>query len=262
MHAEHGVSVRRGCEAVGLPRSTYRYERTPRPDEPIIEALGALVERHPSIGFWQAYHRLRLAGHAWNHKRVYRIYTAMRLNIRRRARKRLPARVKQALFVPEEANQVWSIDFMHDRLWDGRAFRLLNVIDDFNRQVLWIEVDTSLPAQRVIRVLERLEESRGLPPMIRVDNGPEFISHKLDAWCKARGVVLAYIQPGSPTQNAYVERLNGSLRRELLDAYVFRTLDEVRQKTLDWQHDYNHHRPHKSLGYRPPVDALPCPPSL
>ena len=109
----------------------------------------------------------------------------MKLNIRRRARKRLPARVKQALFVPEEANQVWSIDFMHDRLWDGRAFRLLNVIDDFNRQVLWIEVDTSLPAQRVIRVLERLEESRGLPAMIRVDNGPEFISHKLDACARS-----------------------------------------------------------------------------
>lgn len=215
-----------------------------------------LVEQHPSIGFWQAYYRLRLAGHGWNHKRVYRIYTAMKLNIRRRARKRLPARVKQALFVPSEANQVWSIDFMHDRLWDGRAFRLLNVIDDFNRQVLWIEADTSLPAQRVIRVLERLAESRGLPPMIRVDNGPEFVSHKLDAWCKEHGVVLAYIQPGSPTQNAYAERLNRSLRRELLDAYVFRTLDEVRQKTGEWQHDYNHHRPHKSLGYRPPVAAL------
>lgn len=116
MHTEHGVSIRRGCEAVGLPRSTYRYQRTPKPDEPVIEALSALVERHPTIGFWQAYHRLRLAGHAWNHKRVYRIYTAMRLNIRRRARKRLPARVKQTLFVPEAPNQVWSIDFMHDRL--------------------------------------------------------------------------------------------------------------------------------------------------
>ena len=104
--------------------------------------------------------------------------------------------------------------------------------------------------------------------MIRVDNGPEFISHSgdgtspLDAWCRERGVVLAYIQPGSPTQNAYIERLNGSLRRELLDAYVFRTLDEIRQQTEAWQHDYNHHRLHKSLGYRPPVDALPCPPGL
>ena len=145
---------------------------------------------------------------------------------------------------------------MRDTLWDGRPFRLLNVIDDFNRQVLWIEVNTSLSSLRVTRVLEQLEESRGLPGMIRVDNGPEFVSHRLDAWCRGRGVTLAYIQPGEPTQNAYIERLNGSLRRGLLDAYVFCTLDEVRRKALDWQHDYNHHRPHKSLGYRPSVAAL------
>ncbi len=256
MHTTHGVSIRQGCKAVGLPESSYRYKRHPKADEPIIEALIALVERHPSIGFWQAHHRLRLMGHRWNHKRVYRIYMAMRLNIRRRAKKRLPARVKQRLFAPASPNQVWSLDFMHDSLWDGRAFRLLNVIDDHNRQVLWIEVDTSLPALRVIRVLEQLQQSRGLPEMIRVDNGPEFISHRLDAWCKERGVVLAYIQPGEPTQNAYVERLNGSMRRELLNAYVFRTLDEVRQKTEQWQLDYNHHRPHKSLGYRTPIEAL------
>lgn len=143
MHAEHGVSIRQGCEAVGLPRSTYRYERRPKADGPIIAALSVLVEKHPSIGFWQAYHRLRRAGHVWNHKRVYRVYTAMRLNIRRRAKKRLPARVKQRLFAPEAANEVWSLDFMHDSLWDGRTFRLLNVMDDHNRQVLWIEVDTS-----------------------------------------------------------------------------------------------------------------------
>lgn len=151
---------------------------------------------------------------------------------------------------------------MHDSLWDGRAYRLLNVMDDYNRQVLRIEVDTSLPSQRVIRVLEQLEQSRGLPEMIRVDNGPEFISHKLDAWCKERAILLAYIEPGKPTQNAYIERLNGSLRRELLNAYVFRTLDEVRARTRTWQIDYNHHRPHKSLGYRTPVGALNQPPSL
>lgn len=268
MHTEHGVSVRQGCEAVALPRSTYRYQERPRQDEPLIEALSEMVTRHPAIGFWQAHHRLRLAGHAWNHKRVYRVYTAMKLNIRRRARKRLPARVKQKLFVPEAANQVWSLDFMHDSLWNGRTYRLLNVIDDYNRQVLptakqWrIEADTSLPALRVIRVLEQLRESRGLPQMIRVDNGPEFISHKLDAWCKQHEITLAFIQPGEPTQNAYIERLNGSLRRELLDPYVFRTIDEVRSKAHEWQHDYNHRRPHKALGYRPPVAAPSTTPSL
>lgn len=257
MTTEHKVSVRQGCKAVGMARSTYRYVRKEKADEEVIDALDELVEEKPAIGFWMAYHRLRREGRPWNHKRVYRVYTALGLNIRRRAKKRLPARVKQQLFQPEGPNEVWSLDFMHDSLWDGRTFRMLNVIDDFNREVLRIETDTSLPALRVIRVLEQLEESRGLPEMIRVDNGPEFISHKLDAWCKERKIMLAYIQPGKPTQNAYVERLNGSIRRELLNAYVFRTLDEVREKAAEWQYDYNHRRPHSALGYRAPVDLLP-----
>ena len=146
---------------------------------------------------------------------------------------------------------------MHDTLWDGRTYRLLNVIDDYNREVLAIEVDTSLPALRVIRVLERIKSVRPLPKMIRVDNGPEFISHKLDAWCKDNGITLAFIQPGKPTQNAYVERFNGSIRRELLSAYVFRTLQEVRQRTETWMNDYNNHRPHKALGYRSPTQLKP-----
>ena len=145
---------------------------------------------------------------------------------------------------------------MHDSLWDGRTFRMLNVIDDYNRQVLWIETDTSLPAQRVIRVLENLKASRGLPEMIRVDNGPEFISRKLDLWCKEHNLTLAFIQPGKPTQNAYVERLNGSIRTELLNAYIFKTLGEVRQKVAQWKYDYNHNRPHKSLGYQTPIEVL------
>lgn len=145
---------------------------------------------------------------------------------------------------------------MHDSLWDGRSFRLLNVIDDYNRQVLWIEADTGLPTLRVIRVLDRLKENRGLPGMIRVDNGPEFISHKLDMWCKQNKVTLAFIQPGKPTQNAYIERLNGTIRTELLNAYVFKTLDEVREKAEQWKHDYNHKRPHKSLGYKTPVELI------
>lgn len=145
---------------------------------------------------------------------------------------------------------------MHDSLWNGRCYRMLNVLDDYNRQVLWIETDTSLPALRVIRVLEHLKESRGLPGMIRGDNGPEFISRKLDQWCRDNKVTLAFIQPGKPTQNAFIERLNGSIRSELLNAYVFKTLEEVREKAEEWRHDYNHKRPHKSLGYQTPMDLL------
>jgi len=256
MVKDHGVSIRQGCKTVGLPRSSYSYERVKKDDDGLIDVLQKLVEKHPGIGFWQCYHRMRGRGFTYNHKRVYRVYTKLGLNIRRRARKRLPARAKQQLFAPDGPNQVWSLDFMHDSLWDGRCFRLLNIIDDYNRQVLRIETDTSLPALRVIRVLEQLRESRGLPKMIRVDNGPEFISAKLDQWCKQNKVTLAFIQPGKPTQNAYIERFNGSIRKELLSAYVFKTLDEVREKAQQWADDYNYERPHRSLGYKRPMDLL------
>jgi putative transposase len=178
----------------------------------------------------------------------------MGLNIRRRAKKRLPDRVKQPLSVPVEPNQMWSIDFMSDSLVDGRKFRLLNVIDDYNRQSLAIEVDTSLPSQRVIRVLENLIDQHGKPSNIRTDNGPEFISHQLQSWCEKNSITLQYIQPGKPMQNAYIERNNGSLRRELLNAYLFYSLAEVRALSEEWRIDYNAERPHKSLGYLSPLN--------
>ena len=217
------------------------------------EVLTALTDKHADIGFWQSYHRIRNKGHKWNHKKVYRIYTAMKLNIRRKPKKRLPARIKEALGVPAVPNEVWSIDFMSDALTDGRRFRLFNVIDDFNRESLSIEVDTSLPARRVIRSLERLVAERGIPKAIRCDNGPEFISHLLQEWCKTMGIRLQYIQPGKPTQNAFIERQNGSMRRGLLNAYLFYSLAEVRLMAEEWRIDYNQERPHKSLGYLSPV---------
>lgn len=177
----------------------------------------------------------------------------MKLNIRRRAKKRLPERVKQPLTVPREPNMVWSIDFMSDSLMDSRKFRLLNVIDDFNRESLAIEVDTSLPSLRVIRVLEKIIEKRGSPAMIRSDNGPEFISHQLQIWCEAKHIELLNIQPGKPTQNAFIERKNGSMRRELLNAYLFNNLSQVRYLSEEWRIDYNEERPHKSLGYLSPI---------
>lgn len=189
----------------------------------------------------------------WNHKRIYRVYTEMRLNIRRRAKRRLPARIREALIIPEGPNEVWSIDFMSDALVDGRKFRVLNVIDDFNRESLAIEVDTSLPARRVIRALERIVARRGKPTCIRTDNGPEFISHLLKEWCEENEIRLMYIQPGKPTQNAYIERKNGTMRRGLLNAYLFYSLAEVRMMAEEWQLDYNTERPHKSLGYLSPV---------
>lgn len=256
MMKEHGVSQRQACKTLSVPRSSIHYHPKAKNDTPVINALNGLVEKHPAIGFWQSYFRLRRRGHEWNHKKVYRVYTSLKLNIRRRFKKRLPARVKQALYQPGSINHVWSIDFMCDSLWDGRKFRVLNVIDDYNREMLAMEADISLPALRVIRVLEFLKEFRGLPKMIRVDNGPEFISHALDEWCRKNEISLVYIQPGKPMQNGYVERCNGSVRKELLNANVFYTMDEVRAKIEEWMEDYNRDRPHESLGYRAPLDLL------
>lgn len=142
---------------------------------------------------------------------------------------------------------------MSDSLIDSRKFRVLNVIDDFNRESLSVEVDTSLPALRVIRELDKIVETREAPEVLRIDNGPEFISHQLQQWCENRNIKLLYIQPGKPTQNAFIERKNGSMRRELLNAYIFTSLKEVRQMCAEWRKDYNEERPHKSLGYLSPL---------
>lgn len=254
MVEEKNLSIRQACQLVNVPRSSYSYVPRPDKNQVVRQQLQMLIEKHPAIGFWQSYYRIRRMNFNWNHKRVYNVYTEMGLNIRRRNRKRLPARVKHALFNPQTINQTWSIDFMSDSLWDGSKIRLLNVIDDCNREILWIEADTSLPTLRVIRVLEALKETRGLPQMIRVDNGPEFISFKLDHWCKENKIELVFIQPGKPSQNAFIERCNGNIRKEFLNAYIFKTIDEVRIKAEEWKMDYNHLRPHSALNYQTPAE--------
>jgi putative transposase len=256
MVEDYGVSCRQACMAFKLSRSTFSYKPVAKDDSIVQDELRLMVEKHTAIGFWQSYHRLRRNGFAWNHKKVYRVYTTLKLNIRRRYRKRLPARVKQSLFQPKAINQVWSVDFMSDSLWDGRRFRPLNIMDDFNRELLAMETDLSLPTSRLIRVLEYLKEFRGIPQMIRVDNGPEFISHKLDVWCKDNKIELVFIQPGKPMQNGYIERCNGNVRREFLNAYVFKTLEEVRIKAEEYMYDFNYHRPHKALNFKTPIDLL------
>lgn len=232
------------------------YHKVARDDSSLIEALHQLVDKHPSIGFWKCYYRLRRKEYGCNHKRLYRVYTLLRLNIRRRAKRRLPQRIKEPLIVPLTLNQSWSMDFMCDSLVDGRRFRLLNVIDDYNRESLAIEIDTSLPELRVIRILQKLIEMRTKPKVIRVDNGPEFISNKLQQWCNDQQIHLQFIQPGKPTQNAFIERKNDSLRKELLDAYLFFSLPEVRLMAEEWRQDYNCLRPHQSLGFVPPVEFI------
>jgi len=250
---EEQLSNRKACNLIGISRTSCQYQAKPKDDKEVQDALMVLTTKHAAIGYWQCCYRLWNKGYTWNHKRIYRVYTDMKLNIRRRAKKRLPDRVKQPLTIPLAPNQVWSIDFMSDSLVDGRRFRLFNVLDDFNRESLAIEVDTSMPSLRVIRVLNRVIEQRGKPANLRSDNGPEFISHLLQQWCEDNKITLQYIQPGKPTQNAYIERKNGSIRRELLNAYLFNSLAEVRSLSEEWRIDYNSERPHKSLGYLSPL---------
>lgn len=232
---------------MNLNRCTYRYQAKKTDDQQIEQELRELAERKPRWGCRKMTQYLRNQGRGWNHKRIRRVYCAMALNLHRKPKKRLPGRVAQALGAPGQPAQTWSMDFMSDALSDGRTFRTLNVIDDFNREALWIEVDTSLPGERVVRVLERLIDGREAPKQVRMDNGPELISQRLENWARERGIELIHIQPGKPSQNAYIERFNRTYREDVLDAYLFDNLEEVRSITESWLAEYNNIRPHDAL---------------
>jgi putative transposase len=252
------MTVTRACRVAKLVRSSWY--RPPRDrvakDAPIMDALNEVLASpvRSRWGFWKCHDWLRNKGRGINHKPLWRVYKAMKLNIpRRRAKKRLPTRDKQPLAAPPVANKQWSMDFMEDSLYCGRRFRTLNLFDEGTREVLAIEIDTSLPAARVIRVLEQLKENRKLPAQIRVDNGPEFVSAKLNAWCDTNQIKLQFTQPGRPMQNGYVERFNGSFRTEILDAFIFGSLDEARELAHEWMICYNYERPHDALNGIPPA---------
>lgn len=248
------MSVVRACRAVAVSRAAYYRPGRPAAerDAAVIDALNGLVEHQPRRGFWKYFKTLKRQGRGWNHKRVYRVYCAMRLNQQRRAKRRVPQRERVPLTVPDLADRVWSADFMSDALYHGTRFRTFNVIDDFNREALAIEIDTSLRTSRLLRVFERLGAARGYPAVLRVDNGPEFTSGDFMAWAEAHGTRIHYIQPGKPNQNAFIERFNRTYRAEVLDLYLFRSLEEVREITYHWLIDYNEARPHDALGDVPP----------
>lgn len=246
-------SQRRICNVYGVYRSTVRRQimvATPRQD--IMELLMRLADSHKRWGFGLMFRWMRHQGYTWNHKRVYKIYCELALNLRIKPKKRLPARNPVPLHQPSGPNFFWSMDFMSDALVSGRKFRTLNVLDDFNRESLAIEIDYSLPAGRVVRVLNQIALTRGYPAFIRVDNGPELISQLLLKWAKQHGVKINHIQPGKPAQNAYIERFNRTYREDILDQYWFDNLHEVRDITEKWMLMYNSQRPHLSLGNKTP----------
>lgn len=252
------ASIRLVCSALGLSASGYRYQsKLSTENAEIADWLLCLTDTHRTWGFGLCYLYLRnVKGFRWNHKRVYRIYRALALNLRIKPKKRLVRETPQPLAVPDHINVVWSMDFMHDQLLDGRAFRLLNVIDDFNREGLGIEVDFSLPALRVTRTLDRIIEWRGKPDAIRCDNGPEYISETLKSWAEQQSIRIDYIQPGNPQQNAYVERYNRTVRYEWLAQYLFESIAQVQDFAERWLWTYNHERPNMAIGGITPKQKL------
>ena len=232
------------------------YYEKKKDDTEVIVKLNELAEQLPTRGFDEYYQRIRAEGIKWNRKRVLRVYRLLKLKHRRKRKRRLPSRTRTPLNQPLKLNLVWSADFMHDTLYNGRKIRILTIIDDYNRQALCVEAHFSFPGDRVVRALEILEMERGLPEQIRVDNGPEFLSKSFTAFCENKEIQINYIQPGKPVQNAYIERFNRLYREDVLDAYLFKDVDQVNVLSENWKNDYNNHHPHKSLGYRSPIKFM------
>lgn len=237
---------------MGFHKSRYYYRSRRGSDAELEAAIRKAAEF--GDGFWKIYRRLRREGHAWNHKKVYRVYKELHMEKRAKIKKRLPQRVKNPLEAPMKPCHTWSMDFVSDKLDNGRTFRVLNIIDDCTREAVAMEISMSMPAARVIKTLEKVMFIIGKPRRIRTDNGPEFISKELAHWCEGNGVEHIFTQPGCPTQNSYVERFNGSYRRGVLDAYIFASLSDVREQTEAWMIDYNEERPHEALGGMTPKE--------
>ena len=247
------LSERAACHLVGLSRTAYRYKAKPKNDQGLRERLKMLAAQHSRYGYLLLHGLLKGEGLVVNKKRTYRLYTEEGLQVRTKKRKKLH-RPRLPMEVPSAPNQRWSMDFVSDQLSNGRRFRVLNVVDDFSREMVGQLISTSISGQQVARFLDQLGNGRRLPPMIVCDNGPEFTSKAMFFWAKERHTKLGFIQPGKPTQNAFVESLNGKFRNECLNQHWFRSLDEARWEIKQWREHYNQVRPHSALGYLPPVE--------
>lgn len=253
--SSYGFSIQRGCRLFSISKTTYRYKsKLSEDNERIAQLLLAITNEHRTWGFLLCYLYLRnVVELRYNHKRIYRIYCELCLNLRIKPKRRVKRERPEKLATAQFQNHIWSMDFMHDNLVDGRKYRTLNIMDDYNREALETEIDFSLPAARVIRTLNRLVEQRGRPFAIRCDNGPEYISERLKSWAKLNEVELWYIQPGNPQQNGYIERFNRTMRYELLNQCLFESIEQVRQQSTQWVWMYNNVRPHMANGGMPPV---------
>lgn len=256
MIQEYGLDIKQACRSIDLERSSYYYQSKVKDDSELLNHLNTLAEQHPRYGFKKMYHTLRSQGKNWNHKKVYRVYKELGLHLTRKKKRRLPVRERQKISLPSAVNQVWSMDFMSDALSNGRRFRTLNILDDYNREVLWIEIGLSIGAQHMIDLLQWIIKERGKPRAIRVDNGTEFTSSIFMSFCDKHNIEIRYIQPGKPVQNALIERFNRTYRTEILDCRIFENLIQVKEVTLQWIAHYNLNRPHESLFNLSPIAFL------
>ena len=252
------ASIRQACVDFTISQTCFRYQAKLVDENAVVaDWLVRLTHNQRNWGFGLCFLYLRnVQNFTWNHKRVYRIYRELELNLRIKPRKRIVREIPQPLTVPEAINCVWSMDFMHDQLSDGRNFRLFNVLDDFNHEGLGIEVDLSLPSERVIRSLEQIIAWRGKPGVLRCDNGPEYISLALQSWAYDQGIRLEYIQPGNPQQNAYIERYNRTVRYDWLAQFLWESIEQVQGSATCWLWTYNNERPNMAIGGVTPRQKL------
>lgn len=246
------ISERRACRLAGFSRSAAWRPLAGRNDQALRARLKELAERYPRYGYPTLHDLLRAEGLVRNPKRTYRIYREEGLQVRRKRRKKL-TRPRVPLVLPTAVNERWSVDFVSDQLANGRRIRVFNVVDDFSRECVAQIVDFSISGLRLTREFDRLAETRPLPKTIVCDNGPELTCKAMFLWARARAVKLHFIQPGKPTQNAFVESFNGKFREYCLDLHWFASLDDARSTIEAWRAHYNHVRPHRSLGRKPPA---------
>jgi len=247
LQTQHGVSERRALRTLGFNRSSHRYQ-VRKDDGKLGRRLQELAEARPRFGYRRLHVLLRREGEVVNHKRVWRVYKALDLSVRKKTRRKRAVQCRTPLVVPSKANERWSMDFVSDQLAGGQRFRVLNVVDDFTRECVVCFADTSITGLVVARLLREAVEARGKPRVIVSDNGPEFTSRALDAWAHQEGIVRHFIDPGKPVQNAFVESFNGRFRDECLNQHWFASLPQARLIFVVWQRDYNDVRPHGSLG--------------
>lgn len=255
MQSQTAISERQACALVGIYRSTLRYQsRLPDQDEALSSRIVELAQERRRFGYRRIHALLRREGVKVNHKRVYRLYRAAELAVKRRKRRKGVMVPREPLTLPVRRNEVWSMDFVMDSLANGRRLKVLTVVDDCTKEAVDLVADFGISGHYVTRILDQVARFRGYPKAVRTDQGPEFTGRALDQWAYQHGVQLKLIQPGKPTQNAFIESFNGKFRDECLNEHWFHTLDHARVIINQWRKDYNECRPHSMLGYKTPAE--------